>query len=404
MIRNLSELQKEICLSSAEFAQKKLKPIRSEYDEKEDFPLSLLSEFAQVGFFGICIPQEYGGLGGGVTELCLAVEELSKVDAGLSLPVATSALGAIPIMLYATAQQRERWLPEIASGKKLAAFALSEPQAGSDATAQKTTAVKDSDSYIINGTKHFCSSGNISDIYVVFASTDPAKGARGISAFVVEKGTPGFKAGRKEKKLGIKANPTTELYFENCRVPASNMLFNEGFGLFVLQETFDYSRPGVAAQAVGIASGALAETVPYLKERKQFGQSVASFQAIGHELASMASRVESARSLLYDISSGMDRDLLPAFARAIENKTTLREEIKKISRKRWTKYSAMIKYLASETAFDVAQGCVNLCGGVGYSREFPVEKFMRDAKVTEIYEGTNHIQKNEIAAQIIKEY
>ncbi len=404
MLANLSELQKEISTSCAEFAQKRLKPIRSEYDEREEFPLELLKEFAQMGFFGISLPEKYGGLGGCITELSLAIEELSKVDSGLSLPVATSALGAIPIMLYANDKQRDKWLPSIASGEKLAAFALSEPQAGSDATAQKTTARKEGNSYILNGVKHFCSSGNISDIYVVFASTDPKKGARGISAFVVEKGTPGFKFGKKEKKLGIKGNPTTELYFENCIVPAENLLFNEGFGLFVLQETFDYSRPGVAAQAIGIAEGALSETIPYLKQRQQFGQSIASFQAIGHEIAEIYTRVESARSFLYDITTNMDKDFKPAFDKAIENKTTLREELKKISRKRWTKYSAMIKYLASETAFHTAEKCVNLCGGIGYSREFPVEKFMRDAKITEIYEGTNHIQKNEIAAQVLKEY
>ncbi len=404
MIFEYNELHKEIIDSSRKFAQEKLKPLRSFYDEKEEFPRELLQEFANVGFFGIALPEKYGGLSGGITGLCLAIEEMAKVDAGLSLPVATSALGAIPIMLYASEEQRERWLPDIACGRKLAAFALSEPEAGSDATAQKTAAVKDGDSYVINGVKHFCSSGDISDIYVVFASTDPAKGARGISAFVVEKGTEGFKTGKKEKKLGIKANPTTELYFENCRVPASNLLFSQGFGLFVLQETFDYSRPGVAAQAIGIAEGAINETVPYLKSRKQFGQSVSSFQAIGHELAELSAKTEAAKALVYSLAAAMDKDFIPAFEKACENKTVLRDELKKISRKRWTKHSAMAKYLASETAFEVAQRCVNLCGGIGYMRDFPVEKFMRDAKVTEIYEGTNHIQKNEIAAQIIKEH
>ncbi|NLI10634.1 MAG: acyl-CoA dehydrogenase [Elusimicrobia bacterium] len=404
MIFEYDDLKKEIIDSSSKFAQEKLKPLRSLYDEKEDFPKELLKDFSEMGFFGISIPEKYGGLNGGITGLCLAIEEMSKIDAGLSLPVATSALGAIPIMLYADEKQRDKWLSKVACGEKLAAFALSEPEAGSDATAQKTTAVKNGDYYILNGVKHFCSSGDISDLYVVFASTNPSRGARGISAFVVEKGTEGFKIGKKEKKLGIKANATNELYFENCKVPSENILFSEGFGLFVLQETFDYSRPGVAAQAIGIAEGALAETIPYLKSRKQFGQSVSSFQAIGHILAELASKTEAAKALVYSLSSAMDKEFLSAFEAACKNGTVLREELKKISKKRWTKHSAMAKYLASETAFEVAQKCVNLCGGIGYMRDFPVEKFMRDAKVTEIYEGTNHIQKNEIAAQLIKEY
>lgn len=404
MIFDRNELHKEIIDSSRKFAIERLKPLRARYDEEEKFPIELLQEFAEVGFFSIVLPEKYGGLSAGITGLCLAIEEMAKVDAGLSLPIATCALGAIPIVLYANQQQRERWLYDIACGKKLAAFALSEPEAGSDATNQKTTAIKKGDYYIINGVKHFCSSGDISDIYVVFASTDPSKKARGISAFVVEKGTDGFRIGKKEKKMGIRANPTTELYFENCQVPASNLLFSEGFGLFVLQETFDYSRPGVAAQAIGIAEGALAETIPYLKSRKQFGQSISSFQAIAHELAELSTKTEAAKALVYSLAEVMDKDFVPAFEKACENKTVLRDELKKISRKRWTKYSAMSKYLASETAFEVSQRCIDLCGGIGYMRDFPVEKFMRDAKVTQIYEGTNHIQKNEIAAQIIKEY
>jgi alkylation response protein AidB-like acyl-CoA dehydrogenase len=403
MILKLDETQTEIVNLAREFAEKHIRPIRADYDEKEEFPTHILEELKKIGFFSIFYPAQYGGIGGGITELALLVEELSKVDSAITLPVATSALGAIPIMLFADDSQRNRWLNNLSQGEKLAAFALSEPEAGSDAIAQKTTATKEGDYYILNGLKHFCSSGNISDYYVVFASTNPQRGARGISVFLVERGAPGFKFGKKEKKMGIRANPTTELIFENCKVPKENMIGAPGFGIFILQETFDYSRPGVAAQAIGIAEGALKETIQYLKERKQFGQTIISFQAINHKIAELSTKIEAAKAFLYSITMQMDAEFKPAFTNAIKNKTTLREEIKKISRNRWTKYSAMIKLLASDIAFETAQECVNLCGGIGYTRDFPIEKFMRDAKVTQIYEGTNNIQKNEIAAQIIKE-
>ncbi len=401
---DLTEEQRAIADLAYEFAQKKVKPLRFEYDEKEEYPVQVLEEMRKVDLFGLWLPEAYGGVGGGVATLCAAIEQLARVDAAITMPVATSALGAMPILLYATDEQRSRWMPDIASGRKLAAFAITEPEAGSDATAQKTTAKADGDHYVIDGAKHYCSSGGISDLYVVFASTNPAKGARGITAFVVDKDTPGFTLGKKEKKLGIKANPTYELHFEGCRVPAANRLGGEGFGLFVLQETFDYSRPGVAAQAVGIAQGAIDETVPYLRARKQFGQSVASFQAISHRLAELAAKVEAARALTYRVARGMDSTLLPAVAAAVANKTQVRQELKKLQTARWTKESAMAKLFASDTAFETAQECINLCGGIGFMRDFPVEKFMRDAKVTQIYEGTNHIQKNEIAAHLIKEY
>ncbi|HOL63677.1 MAG TPA: acyl-CoA dehydrogenase family protein, partial [Elusimicrobiales bacterium] len=246
--------------------------------------------------------------------------------------------------------------------------------------------------------------GNISDIYIIFAKTAPEKGARGISCFAIDKNAEGFKIGKKEKKLGIKSNPTTEIFLENVRVSKNDMIGPEGFGLFVLQETFDYSRPGVAAQAIGIAEGALEITVKYLKQRKQFGQSIISFQAVSHKIAELATKLEAAKSFLYLIVSRMDESYTQAFENAIKNQKPLREELKKISKERWTKYSAMIKLYASDIAFDITQECVNLCGGMGYMRSFGVEKFMRDAKVTQIYEGSNNIQKNEIALQISKEY
>ncbi|MFH1619082.1 MAG: acyl-CoA dehydrogenase family protein [bacterium] len=399
-----SEEQISISELAYEVAVKKLKPLRAEADEKEEFPLQALEEMRKADLFGLWLPAEYGGTGGGVTELSIAIEQLSRICAGLSLPLATSALGGMPILLYATDEQRQRFLPDMASGKKLAAFAITEPEAGSDATSIKTTAVRNGEHYVVNGTKHFCSSGKLADLYTIFATTNPKRGARGITAMVVEKGTPGFNFGKKETKLGIRANPTYELVFENCRVPAANRLGGEGFGLFVAQETFDLSRPGVAAQAIGIAQGALDETIPYLRIRKQFGQPVSSFQAIQHVMADCATRVEAGRALVYSLARAMDKKLSEAVKNAVAGKTLVRDELKKVSDRRWTKESAMAKLFCSDTAMHVASECVNMCGGIGFMRDFPAEKYMRDAKITQIYEGTNHIQRNEIAAHLIKEY
>jgi len=404
MILKISEEQKEIAKLAYDFAVKTIKPIRSKWDENEEFPIELIGEMRKMDLFGLWLPEELGGVNQGITSLCAAIEQMSRVCAGISLPVATSALGSIGLFLYATKEQREKWMKDIARGDKLAAFALTEAEAGSDAASIKTTARKEARQYVLSGVKHFCSSGSISDLFLVFASTNPQKGPRGITAFLVEKGTPGFKIGRKEKKLGIKSNPTTELVFENCIIPAENIIYAEGRGLFVLQDTFDYSRPGVAAQALGIAQGALDETIPYLKNRRQFGQSVMSFQSISHKVAELAAKLEAARSLVYSTVAAMDREFIKAANLAVKNGTMVKDELRKISRKRWTKYSAMCKLFASDVAFEITQECINLCGGIGYMRDFPVEKFMRDAKVTQIYEGTNHIQKNEIAAQILKEY
>lgn len=403
MLIELTENQKEIINLAKEFAENVLKPLSLESDDKEEFPLSLLEEYKKAGFYSIIYPKEYEGTELGLSGLCLCVEELSKVDGSLALLPATTALGAIPLILYASEKQRSKFFPLLATGEKIIAFALTEPEAGSDATSITTTAKKDGDYYILNGMKHFCSSGNISDLYVVFAKTSPEKGARGISCFVVEKDTSGFKIGKKEKKLGIRSNPTTEIFLENVRIHKDNLIGNEGYGLFILQDTFDYSRPGVAAQAIGIAQGSLNLTLKYLKERKQFNQPVISFQSISHKIAELTTKLEMARTFLYTLVNKMDRVYLTAFSNAIKNKTTVKDEIKKISKERWTKYSAMIKLYASDVAFEITQECINLCGGIGYMRSFGVEKFMRDAKVTQIYEGTNHIQRNEIAYHIIKE-
>lgn len=404
MLFKFNDVHNEIMNLSKDFAINVLKPLSLEYDDREEFPSALIDEYKKSGFYSILYPEEYGGINAGLTGLCLCIEELSKVDGSLALPPATSALGSIPVILYANHEQRKKYFPLFSSGEKLAAFALTEPEAGSDATAITTTAQKDGDYYILNGLKHFCSSGNISDLYVIFAKTNPEKGARGISCFLVDKNTTGFKIGKKERKLGIKSNPTTEIFLDNVKVHKDDMIGNEGFGLFILQETFDYSRPGVAAQAVGIAEGALELTVKYLKERKQFGQSVISFQAVSHKIAELATKLESAKSFLYLIVTRMDETYTQALSNALKSEKPVRDEIKKLSRDRWTKYSAMIKLYASDVAFDITQECVSLCGGMGYMRTFGVEKFMRDAKVTQIYEGSNNIQKNEIALHITKEY
>ena len=378
----INEMEQEVLNTTRELAQKKLKPLRAEMDAKEQFSKEMLEEYKKSGIMGLWLPEEYGGLGGGITCLAMAFEELSRVCAGLALTPGTSALGAIPMFLAAT----------------------TEPEAGSDATALKTTAIKDGDFYVVNGTKHFISTGKEADFYTVAVNTNPARGARGISLLVIEKGTPGFSFGKKEEKMGIRSNPTYELIFENVRVPKANLLGSEGRGLLYLQETLDYSRPGVAAQAVGIAQGALDETIPYLRTRKQFGQPIITFQALGHKVAELAAKTEAGRALVYSLTHRMDTEYLPAVKNALANGTTVHDELKKLKGARWTKYSAEAKLFCSNVAMEVADECVTLCGGVAYMRDFPLEKYMRDAKITQIYEGTVHIQKNEIITALIKEY
>lgn len=398
-----NEAEREAVERAKKLALEVFRPLRAKYDEKEEFCPAAAEAMAAQKLFGLWLPKEYGGEGLGVNALALVLEELSKVCMGLALPAGTSALGGMPMFFWATPEQRAKWLPDLASGKKLWTFALSEAQAGSDATSIKTTAVKEGDYYILNGSKHYISTGEAADFYTVAVSTNPSRGARGISLIVVEKGTPGFTFGKKERKMGLRTNPTYDLLFRDCKVPASNLLGGEGKGLFIVQETFDYSRPGIAAQALGLAQGALAEAVKYLKIRKQFDQPVISFQSIGHELAELTAKVEAGRALVYKITSLMDKDFLTASANALKNNTTVHDELKALKGPRWTKYSAMAKLFCSDTAMQVADRCINLCGGIAYTRDFPLEKFARDAKVTQIYEGTNHIQKNEIMASIIKE-
>lgn len=399
----LTEEQQAIVQVAREIAQKKIKPVREKHDAEDTFAWEIVEEFRKADLCGVYFHTNYGGLGGGVFELALVVEELSKVCGGIALSLAATALGTFPIMLFGTPEQKKRWLPDLASGKRLGAFTITEPEAGSDATATRCTAKKDGNDYILNGVKNFATNGEVAEIYSTFASTNPSRGARGITCFVIEKGTKGFSFGKKEHKMGIRSSATYELVFDNCRIPAANMLGKEGQGLFVAQATLDISRPGVASQALGIGTGALEEALNYAKVRKQFGQTVLSFQSSQHMVADMATKLEAARALLYSVVRAMDVDFKAAVEASEQSGKTVYEEMKRVPSGRWTKYSAMCKLFCSDTAFEVADNAIQLCGGIGYMRDFPVEKYLRDAKITQIYEGTNQIQRNEIGMMITKE-
>ncbi|MFH1476590.1 MAG: acyl-CoA dehydrogenase family protein [Verrucomicrobiota bacterium] len=376
----LTEQQEMIRDLCRQVAQEKIKPIREHYDEANEFPHEILKVFAQADLCGLYIEEKYGGLGGGVMDLSIAVEELSKVCSGIALSLAATALGTFPIILYGNDEQKQKYLPRVASGQALSAFALTEANAGSDAGAIATTAARDGDDYILNGTKQWITNGGEAEIYSVITKTDKSKGSRGATAFIVEKDTPGFTFGKKENKMGIRASATRELVFQDCRVPKANILGKEGLGFIVAMKTFDMSRPGVAAQALGIAAGALDEAVRYSRERRQFGKPICSFQGVQFMLADMATQVEAARALVY------------AAARYIDS-----------GAKDVSKISAMCKLFASDTAMRVTTDAVQVLGGYGYMKEYPVEKMMRDAKITQIYEGTNQIQREVIGMNLIKE-
>lgn len=375
-----TEEQKMIRDISRQITDERIRPVAAEFDKTEKFPWEIMKIMAQSDLFGIYIDQKYGGMGGGVLELCIATEEFSKGCAGIALCYSATALGAYPIILYGNEEQKKKYLTPIAKGEKLAAFGLTEPAAGSDASALQTTAEKQGDHYVLNGVKHFITNGGDAEIYTVIAMTDKSKGARGASLFVVEKGTPGFNFGKKEDKLGIRASSTRELIFDNCKIPKENLLGKEGLGFIAAMRTFDMSRPGIGAQAVGIAQGALDEALKYAKQRKQFDKSISSFQGIQWMLADMATEVEAARALVY------------ASAREVDS-----------GKKDVGTHSAMAKMYASDVAMKVTTDAVQIFGGYGYMREYPAEKYMRDAKITQIYEGTNQIQRNVIAMGLIKE-
>lgn len=376
----LTEDQRMIKDLARQIADEHILPKRAELDETGEFPWEIMKTLAQADMFRIFIPEQYGGLGTGTLELCLVVEELSRVCLGVSTTYAANALGTYPILLFGSEDQKQKYLPDIADGKRLVAFALTEPNAGSDAGGIQTTAIKDGDYYILNGTKQWITNGGEAEIYTVIALTDKSKGARGASAFIVEKGTPGFTFGKKENKMGIRASVTRELVFEDCKIPKENLLGREGMGFIVAMKTLDQSRVGVGAQGLGVAQGAFEEAAKFAKQRIQFGQPVISFQAVQHMLADMAIQIEAARALVYSVARYIDSGA-----------------------KDITKASAIAKTFATDVAMKVTVDAVQVMGGAGYMREYPVEKMMRDAKILQIYEGTNQIQRNVIGQAIIKE-
>jgi butyryl-CoA dehydrogenase len=376
----LTEDQKMIKDLAAQIAREKIAPIAAELDESGEFPWDVVQTLAKSDLFRVFIPTDYDGLGGGMFEMCLVVEELSKACSGIALAYAASGLGTIPIILYGNEEQKKKYLPRLAAGEILAAFGLTESGAGSDAAGIKTTARPDGDSYVLNGTKQWITNAGEASIYTVVALTDPARGVRGSSTILVEKDHPGFTFGKKENKMGIRASATRELIFQDCRVPKTNLLAKEGMGFLVAMKTLDQSRPGVASQALGISQGALDKAIQYSMERRQFGKPISAFQGIQFMLADMATQVEASRALTY------------AAARSID-----------AGEKDVSRLSAMAKVFASDTAMKVTTDAVQILGGYGYMKEYPVEKMMRDAKITQIYEGTNQIQREVIALGLIKE-
>jgi alkylation response protein AidB-like acyl-CoA dehydrogenase len=376
----LSEEQKMIKDLARKVAVEKVLPKREEWDESGEFPWEAMNAFAEADLCGLYVPEELGGFGQSVLNFCIATEEISRICGGVGVTFAASALGSAPILLFGTDEQKKKYMPEIAAGKKLAAFGLTEANAGSDAAGIETTAKKEGDHYILNGTKQWITNGGEADTYTLIAMTDKKKGPRGASAFIVEKETPGFSFGKKENKMGIRCSATRELVFQDCKIHKSQLLAKEGMGFIVAMKTLDLTRPGIGAQAVGIAQGALDEATKYARQRVQFGKPIASLQAVQHLLADMSTQVEAARALVYATARMIDAGL-----------------------KDYTMASSMSKLFASDTAMKVTTDAVQILGGYGYMKEYPVEKMMRDAKITQIYEGTNQIQRNEIALKLIKE-
>ena len=364
----------------SDFAEGECAPGAEERDEKEEFPLDLWKKCAELGLAGITFPEEYSGIGADYISYAIAIEEISKVDASLGVTIsAHSSLCANPIYKFGTEEQKQKYLIPLATGEKLGAFGLTESLAGSDASGTRTTYVKQGDEYIINGSKIFITNGYYADTYVITAQGDKSKGNRGISTFIIEKGTLGFTFGKKEKKMGIRSSATYELVFEDVHIPAENLLGQEGQGFKIAMVTLDFGRIGIAAQALGIAQGAYEQALKYSKERSQFGMTLSEMPIIQFKLANMAIQIEAARLLVYEACYKAD----------------MHEPV--------SKYSAMAKAFAGDTANMVATEAVQILGGYGYTRDYPVERMMRDAKITQIYEGTNEIQRVVVAASILKE-
>ena len=374
----LTEQQQMMKKLFAEFAEKEVKPLAAEVDEDERFPRENVEKMKACKMMGIPFSREYGGAGADYLSYILAVEELSKKcgTTGVVLSAHTS-LGTWPIEHFGTEEQKNKYLPDLCTGKKLAAFGLTEPNAGTDAAGQQTTAVKDGDDYILNGTKIFITNAGEADVYVIFAMTDKTKGTHGISAFIVEKGMPGFTVGQHEKKLGIRGSATSELIFNNVRLSKDHLLGQEGKGFKIAMMTLDGGRIGIAAQALGIAQGAIDETVPYVKARKQFGRSIAKFQNTQFQLADMQVKTDAARWLVYDAAMKKEKGLP------------------------YSVEAAKAKLFAAEVAMEVTTKAIQLMGGYGYTRDYPVERMFRDAKITEIYEGTSEVQRMVISLSLI---
>ncbi len=376
---NLSKEQEMVRNVMREFAENEVKPIAAEIDETGRFPKETVEKMAKYNILGIPFPVEYGGAGGDEIAYAIAVEELSKVcgTTGVICSAHTS-LGCWPIYKYGTEEQKQKYLVPLAKGEKLGAFGLTEPNAGTDAAGQQTTAVLDGDNYILNGTKIFITNGGQADTYIIFAMTDRTKGTRGISAFILEKDFPGFSIGKLEDKMGIRGSSTTELIFRDCIVPKENLLGDIGQGFKIAMSTLDGGRIGIAAQALGIAEGALDETIKYIKEREQFGRPLSKFQGLQWMVADMGTEIEAAKLLVYKAAYNKANGLP------------------------YNKEAAMAKLFAANTAMSVTTKCVQLHGGYGYTKDYPVERMMRDAKITEIYEGTSQVQQMVIAANLLK--
>ena len=373
--------QQELRARARELAETVMRPVAAKYDEEQAYPWEVQHAIRDAGLSGVWIPEEYGGMGMGVLELCLVVEEFSRACGGMGVAYAVNALGSFPIIVGGTDEQKERWLPSIAAGEKLIAFGLSEKESGSDAGSMITRAARDGDGYVLNGEKKWNTNGAVASFNTIFAVTNPDRGARGISAFVVDKDAPGYRVGKHEDKMGIRCVPVVEIHLDNCRVPAANLLGGEdGHGFKHAMTTLDRARPGVAAQAVGLAQGALDLAIAYTGGRKQFGQSISAFQGVQWMLADMATQIEAARQLVHYAARLIDA-----------------------GHKQITRASAMCKLMATDVAMKVTTEAVQLFGGYGYCKDYPIEKFMRDAKITQIYEGTNQIQRLVIARALLRE-
>ncbi|HNW33740.1 MAG TPA: acyl-CoA dehydrogenase [Candidatus Ozemobacteraceae bacterium] len=379
MMFELNEDQKMMQKLARDFAGKELAPGAEHRDEHEEFSRPLYDAMCALGMSGICFPEPYGGAGADTLSYILAVEEMCRADSGIGISLsATVSLCAWPISAFGTEEQKQKYLKPLCEGTKMGAFGLTEAGAGTDAASQKSVAVLEGDHYVLNGSKMFITNAGEAEIYIVFAMTDRTKGTRGISAFILEKGMPGFSFGKKERKMGIRSSQTMELIFQNVRVPVANLLGKEGEGFKIAMSTLDGGRIGVAAQALGTAQAALDAAVRYAKERVQFGKPIAANQAISFMLADMAVKVDAARLLTYRAAALKDTG------------------------KPYSKEAAMAKLYASDTAMAVTTDAVQVFGGYGYSREYPVERFMRDAKITQIYEGTNQVQRMVIGGALLK--